>query len=226
MENITFFVERYGVIAVFLNVLLDEGGLPLPSYPLLAIAGALSVGGRPQLVLVLVAALCASVLADNTWCWIARWHGRKALAQLCRITVSPDNCIRKTEAMFLKIGPGALLFVKFIPGLSNITVSLAGVTGVRPIAFIPLQMLGASLYLGVPILLGRLFYRTLNVVIHGIDTMGKFRLLGIAAAFAIYIVVRWIDRIRFMRQFVVQAKLTSILGQMANHVRLVHCRHS
>jgi hypothetical protein len=28
MENITFFVERYGVIAVFLNVLLDEGGLP------------------------------------------------------------------------------------------------------------------------------------------------------------------------------------------------------
>jgi hypothetical protein len=54
MENITFFVERYGVIAVFLNVLLDEGGLPLPSYPLLAIAGALSVGGRPQLVLVLV----------------------------------------------------------------------------------------------------------------------------------------------------------------------------
>ena len=31
MENITFFVERYGVIAVFLNVLLDEGGLPLPS---------------------------------------------------------------------------------------------------------------------------------------------------------------------------------------------------
>ncbi len=60
MENITFFVERYGVIAVFLNVLLDEGGLPLPSYPLLAIAGALSVGGRPQLVLVLVAALCAS----------------------------------------------------------------------------------------------------------------------------------------------------------------------
>jgi hypothetical protein len=43
MENITFFVERYGVIAVFLNVLLDEGGLPLPSYPLLAIAGALSV---------------------------------------------------------------------------------------------------------------------------------------------------------------------------------------
>src|SRR5262249_32107992 len=102
----------------------------------------------------------------------------------------------------------------------------AGVTGVRPIAFIPLQMLGASLYLGVPILVGRLFYRTLNVVIHGIDTMGKFGLLGIAAAFAIYIVVRWIDRIRFMRQFVVQAKLTSILGQMVNHVRLVHCRHS
>ena len=125
MENITFFVERYGVIAVFLNVLLDEGGLPLPSYPLLAIAGALSVGGRPQLVLVLVAALCASVLADNTWYWIARRHGRKVLAQLCRITVSPDNCIRQTEAMFLKIGPGALLFVKFIPGLSNITVSLA-----------------------------------------------------------------------------------------------------
>jgi membrane protein YqaA with SNARE-associated domain len=134
MENITFFVERYGVIAVFLNVLLDEGGLPLPSYPLLAIAGALSVGGRPQLVLVLVAALCASVLADSTWYWIARRHGRKVFAQLCRITVSPDNCIRKTEAIFLKIGPGALLFVKFIPGLSNITVSLAGVTGVRLIA--------------------------------------------------------------------------------------------
>ena len=79
MENVTFFVERYGVIAVFLNVLLDESGLPLTFYPLLAIAGALSVGGGPQLVLVLVAALCASILADNTWYWIARRHGRSAI---------------------------------------------------------------------------------------------------------------------------------------------------
>jgi membrane protein DedA with SNARE-associated domain/rhodanese-related sulfurtransferase len=197
---VTFFVERYGIIAVFVNALLDEGGLPIPSYPLLAVAGALSVGGHPALLPLCVTALCASALADNTWFWTSRRHGRKALGQLCRISVSPDNCVRKTEMMFQKIGPVALLFVKFIPRLSNITVALAGVTGVRASVFIPLQLLGASVYLGAPIVLGRLFYRALNVVLREFDTMGKFGLMAIVAAFVLYIAIRWIDRFRLLRQ--------------------------
>jgi membrane protein DedA with SNARE-associated domain/rhodanese-related sulfurtransferase len=200
MEKVTLLVERYGVLAVFLNVLLDEGGLPIPSYPLLAVAGALSFDGHPPLLPVAIAALLASALADNTWFWMARRHGRKVLAQLCRISISPDNCVRKTETMFLRIGPAALFFVKFIPGLSNITVSLAGVTGVSPFVFVPFQLLGASIYLGLPIVLGRLFHQVLGKILHAIDAMGKLGLAGIAAAFAIYILVRWIDRQRFMRE--------------------------
>ena len=100
MENITFFVERYSVIALCLNVLLDEGGLPLPSYPLLAIAGALSVGGRPQLVLVLVAALCASVLADSTWYWIARRMAGKCLRSCAGLRFRPTIAFARQKRCF------------------------------------------------------------------------------------------------------------------------------
>ena len=128
MEQIAGLIAQFGLLAVFLTVLLDEGGLPLPSWPLLAAAGAMAFTGSVSLPMVIAAAVGGAIVADNLWYWIARLYGRRVLALLCKMSLSPDSCVRQTESVFSRVGPAALLFAKFVPGLGNITVALSGIT--------------------------------------------------------------------------------------------------
>ncbi|MBT9520682.1 MAG: hypothetical protein IV101_07275, partial [Dechloromonas sp.] len=59
-------LQRDAVWVVFLNVLLQQIGLPVPAVPTLLLAGSLIVGSG-QFASVLAAAIVASVLADWVW---------------------------------------------------------------------------------------------------------------------------------------------------------------
>jgi membrane protein DedA with SNARE-associated domain/rhodanese-related sulfurtransferase len=200
MEQIAGLIAEFGLLAVFLNVLLDEGGLPLPASPLLAVAGALAFTGRISLPLVIAAAVAGSFLADNLWYWTARRHGRKVLALLCKMSLSPDSCVRQTESVFGRVGPVALLFVKFVPGLGNITVALSGITRVPLAVFLPLELLGATIYLSVPVLLGWLFHGAVDSVLDTLAELGEYGLLLIVSLLAAWLTLRWWERRAFIRQ--------------------------
>jgi len=179
MDHIVRLIGEFGLLAVFLNVLLDEGGLPLPAYPLLAVAGALAAQGQLSVVSVIGAAVSGAFIADNSWYWIARFHGRRVLALLCKLSLSPDSCVRQTESLFVKVGPAALLFAKFVPGLGSVAIALSGITRVPPAIFMPFALVGASLYLSLPILLGWLFH---DAVTNILDTLARLGVIGLAIA--------------------------------------------
>ena len=200
MDHIARVIGEFGLLAVFLNVLLDEGGLPLPDYPLLAVAGALAAQGQLSVISVIAAAVAGSFIADNSWYWIARRHGGRVLALLCKLSLSPDTCVRQTESLFVKVGPAALLFAKFIPGLGSVAIALSGITRVPPALFILFELVGASLYLGLPILLGWLFH---NAVTNILDTLARLGAIGLAiivGTLALYLFIRWSQRMLFIRQ--------------------------
>lgn len=104
MQSITQLIEHYGVALVFISVLLDLLGLPIPSYPILVIAGALSVSGGASIESVIGAGLAAAVLADLTWYVIGARYGSRVLTLLCKFTLSPDGCVRNTQSLFARIG--------------------------------------------------------------------------------------------------------------------------
>src|SRR5579871_4499509 len=137
MNQIVALIEEFGLLAIFLNVLLDEGGLPLPASPLLAVAGALTVRGELNLFAIVAAAVAGSFVADNGWYWLGRYRGRQVLGLLCKLSLSPDACVRQTETLFARVGPSALLFAKFIPALGNITIALSGITRLSFALFLP-----------------------------------------------------------------------------------------
>lgn len=200
MEQIAGLIAEFGLLAVFVNVLLDEGGLPLPASPLLAVAGALAFTGQVSLPLVIAAAVAGSFVADNLWYWTARARGRGVLALLCKLSLSPDSCVRQTESVFARVGPAALLFVKFAPGLGNITVAMSGITRVRLAVFLPLELLGATIYLSVPVLLGWLFHDAVDSVLTTLTQLGEYGLLLIVSVLAAWLVLRWWERRAFIRQ--------------------------
>jgi hypothetical protein len=55
MQQVTPVIEQYGLLIVFLNVLLAEGGLPLPAFPILIAATALVTGVRHQVPEIILA---------------------------------------------------------------------------------------------------------------------------------------------------------------------------
>lgn len=200
MDDVVRLIEQFGLFAVFFTVLLDEGGLPIPASPLLAVAGALTARGELNLAMLIAAAVAGSFIADNGWYWLGRTRGRRVLGFLCKLSFSPDSCVRDTETLFVRVGPAALLFAKFIPALGNVTIALAGITRVPFAIFLPLEIAGATIYLGTPILLGRIFH---NAVSELLDTLERLGVIGIgllAVALAFYLFIRWWQRMLFIRQ--------------------------
>lgn len=199
MQHFASLIEQFGLLIVFANVLLEQGGLPLPSWPMLIVAGALGISGA-GVVPPLITAAAAAVLADTGWYFAgARW-GRKVLATLCRISLSPDSCVRQTESIFTRIGLKSLLFVKLLPGLGLVTVTMAGITGVSLPVFLLLDGIGAALFVAVPILLGRIFHNAVDIVLVTLAQLGEWGALLLVTAFAVYICARWIKRQAFIRQ--------------------------
>lgn len=200
MNQIVALIEEFGLLAVFLNVLLDEGGLPLPASPLLAVAGALSAKGELSLGAIIAAAAAGSFVADNGWYWIARYRGRQVLGLLCKLSLSPDACVRQTETLFARVGPSALLFAKFIPALGNITIALSGITRLSWALFVPLELIGATLYLSVPVVLGRIFHNAVSELLGTLARMGGIGIVVLGGALVLYLAIRWWQRAMFIRQ--------------------------
>src|SRR3982751_1334289 len=151
-------VIRHGIPLVFFNVMLEQLGVPLPAVPTLIVAGALSRMGRISSTNVLIASVVASLIADWIWFMLGRRYGYRILKTLCRISLSPDSCVRDTEARFERWGLKSLLFAKFVPGFSTVAPPLAGAGKRSTLAFLIYDAIGALLWAGSGVALGRAFH--------------------------------------------------------------------
>jgi membrane protein DedA with SNARE-associated domain/rhodanese-related sulfurtransferase len=200
MQHIASDIERYGQLVVFLNVLLAEGGVPLPAFAILVTMGALVTQSRCQVIEFVFAGVSGSLIADLAWYWCGRRFGRRVLGLLCKMSLSPDFCVRQTETVFLKAGAWSLLFTKFLPALSTISVAMAGITKMALPAFLLLNGIGALIFVAVAILLGWIFQGAITDVLGTIADIGKFGVVLLLAVLALYLLVRWWRRRALIRQ--------------------------
>jgi membrane protein DedA with SNARE-associated domain/rhodanese-related sulfurtransferase len=200
MHAIVALIQHYGLVVVFLVMLFDQAGLPIPAFPAFMVAAALGAGGRYGLEGIVVAGIAGSLIADVSWFVASRRYGRALLALLCRISLSPDSCVRQTENMYVRVGTPLLLFAKFVPGLGIVSVALAAITGVGAFVFLVLDAMGAAFLVGAAVLLGALFKTAIFAVINKLTELGAFGLALVVLAIAAYVFVRWWQRQMFIRQ--------------------------
>jgi membrane protein DedA with SNARE-associated domain/rhodanese-related sulfurtransferase len=132
---------------VFVNVLLQQLGLPVPVVPTLLLAGSLAVGSV-ALGTILAVAVVASVLADGLWYGAGRAFGYRVLAGLCKLSISPTSCVSQTEARFTRWGVWSLLVAKFVPGFSTVAPPIAGALRMSLPRFLLAAAAGAGLWAG------------------------------------------------------------------------------
>ena len=128
----------------------------------------------------LAVAAIAAVIADTFWYLTGRRYGTRVLRTLCRISLSPDSCVRQTEAIFERFGPASMLFAKFIPGFASVSTALAGAMSLRYWKFVLFDLLGALLWVGVAIGLGYVFRDAIADILETLQSLGKWGLVLVA----------------------------------------------
>lgn len=200
MVRLIELVVRHGVPLVFFNVLLEQLGVPVPAVPTLIVAGALSRESRISSTHVLIASVLASLIADWIWFMLGRRYGYRILKTLCRISLSPDSCVRDTESKFERWGLKSLLFAKFVPGFSTVAPPLAGAAKHSAIKFLIYDAIGAAVWAGSAVAVGRAFHHAIGRVIDSLENLGGWAVAIVVTIVAIFIFFKWAQRQNFYKQ--------------------------
>jgi len=198
---IEFFVgHAYAVL--FLWVLVEQLGIPVPSIPVLLTAGTLSATHRVSFVTALVAVVVACLISDSTWYLLGRQFGARVIRLLCKLSLEAATCVARTEGYFTRRGPVTLLFAKFIPGLSTVAAPIAGQTGMPYSRFLVYDLSGSLLWSLSFILAGRFFgdIAKRSEVLFGL--LSRFAV----AVFVVMVLGFFLYRITKQRRFLAQVR--------------------
>jgi membrane protein DedA with SNARE-associated domain/rhodanese-related sulfurtransferase len=192
-------IGEYGLLIVFVNVLVDQIGLPVPAVPTLVVAGALAANGELPPLPLFTWSVIACLIADCGWYFIGQIYGIQVLKLLCRISLEPDSCVSQTQTRFERWGINSLVFAKFIPGLAIIAPPLAGAMRIGWPRFILLSTGAAVLWAGTAIVAGMLFRLQIEAFLMHVNEFGSVAGMMIGAALAAYVAYKWWERVRFYR---------------------------
>ncbi len=198
MPIATHFFIAYAYPILFGWVVMEQLGVPVPSIPLLLMAGTLSATHRLHAEAALLVVVAACALGDSIWWMLGRRFGGRVLQLLCRFSMEANTCVSKTENYFGRHGASTLLFAKFVPGLSTVAPPIAGQTGMGYLRFLGYDMAGSFVWAGTYLYAGRFFGDAIKrdpTLLHLMNHSAMGLVALIILAFPIY---RWIKQRRFL----------------------------
>jgi len=201
MEPLFAVLNRRGLLLVFLWVLLEQAGIPLPAPPLLVTAGALAEEGAWRPEWLVATALAACLIADHAWFIAGRLRGRALLAGICRLSLSPDTCVRKTDDLIGRHGANLLLVAKFIPGVSAVAIPTAAAMGLAYWRFLLYDTAGSLAWCVAYVGAGMIFSREVQKLLDAMGMIGGWSVFVLALAFALYILWKLAHRRRLKRLY-------------------------
>ncbi|MFD1560658.1 DedA family protein/thiosulfate sulfurtransferase GlpE [Paraburkholderia silviterrae] len=214
-------IAQYGPALVFLNVLAGSLGLPVPAMPALVLFGAMaamhpgSIG--EQVAPVLGLSIVATLIGDSVWFLAGRLYGGNTLKTLCKLSLSRDTCVKKTERFFGRWGVRVLAIAKFVPGLSIVSVPMAGAMGTPYRQFVGFDGIGAALWSGTGLLIGVLFAPQIDMMLAGASRLGRFAAVVVVVLLVLYATYRWQRRRQLIKKLA-NARITvdDLYRAMAN----------
>jgi hypothetical protein len=123
----------------------------------------------------------------------------RVLQLLCRVSISPDACVRQTESRFERWGAPSLVVAKFIPGFATVAPPLAGAMRLPLSPFVIYSAISAALWAGVASGAGMIFYRQIDWVLLQLAQMGGYAVMVLGLALALFVGVKWWQRWRFFK---------------------------
>jgi membrane protein DedA with SNARE-associated domain/rhodanese-related sulfurtransferase len=200
MELPLHILHVYGYAVLFAWILIEQMGVPLPATPLILAAGALSAQRDLSFWLALLAGLCACAIADSMWFFIGRRYGHRVVRLLCKFSLEPTVCVRRTENSLGDRRHVTIVFAKFVPGVATVISPLAGRSKMRYREFLVFDTFGSALWMATLLLGGRLFGDALKRNPGLLDEVGRFSGALLAAGIVGFFLIRLWRRHRTLRR--------------------------
>jgi len=217
MHEALEFLLRHIEMVVFLTVLAEQIGFPIPAVPVLLAAGAVAGDGQAALTVLTGLSVAACLLGDMVWFELGRHRGRQALTLLCRISLEPDACVRRTENLFVTHGIRALILAKFIPGLSTLAPALAGLFKISLGRFFLFNGAGSLLWSLSFLLLGYIFSDQIGYVAEQAVRFGTTAGTVFAIGLGGYILYKYVHRQKLLRELRVARIMPAELKQLMDN---------
>jgi len=197
MGNSDELIRQYGLLLVFGSVLVEQLGLPIPSIPVLLLAGAASGRGEISFTAALVLSIVASLISDSLWYEIGRKKEGKVLSTACRISLNPDSCVRQMKSLLVRWGFPSLLIAKFIPGFSMVAPPIVGSMKKPRSLFWLFSGVGAGLWAGSALVGGLIFSDAIEIILSGMSRVGRLAAVAVVLVFVLLVLVKYLQRRRF-----------------------------
>ena len=192
--------ESHGLLLVFVNVLLEQIGLPVPAYPTLIVTGALAMQSKPLLGAGILVAMVACLIADTLWYFAGKRYGGVLLKTICKISLSQDTCIRQGLNVYDRVGPRAMLLSKFLPGAGALVTTVAGMNATPFALFMRYSLAGSFIWAGSALLLGMLFTDAIIPLLSWLTGYLPIAIGGVLAALALFIGWKYWKRRRLIKR--------------------------
>jgi rhodanese-related sulfurtransferase len=118
---------------------------------------------------------------------------------MCRLSLSPDSCVRQTENIYERWGAPSLVVAKFVPGFAAVATSMAGMVRTRLSSFALFDTIGALLWSTVAVALGWTFRNAVGDVLAVLAEAGHWGLIALIVALALFIAVKALQRYQLIR---------------------------
>ena len=196
-------IAQRGGALIFLNVLLQQIGVPIPAEPTLLVAGSLSARGHLSAASIAGAILVATLIADVTWFFIGRRFGEGALRVVLRVSSSPQRRLQQLEHLFSRRRTTAITLGKLFPGFPMAAPVLAGALGAPLRVFLAYDLLALTLWGATFTGLGAIFQGNVAFVVRSLERVGAWGLVlagGVVASLVARSVARYVRAARAARE--------------------------
>ena len=194
MNDLVELLTHHGVAVVFFATVAARLGAPVPAAPFLIVAGALSMGGPLSFAGATAAAVAGNLIGDAAWFLAGRRWGYRVMRLLCRISLSADTCVARSESFLGRWGGASLIAAKFVPGVSVVAPPMAGALHMSNTRFLVYETIAALIWTLLFLFIGRVFHAAIA------DVLAVLANVGLAAAaliaLALLAFVGWRYRLR------------------------------
>lgn len=186
-DSIVDLFARYGYAAVFVGVLLENTGLPVPGETTVLAGGALSHYGHLSLARVILVAIVAAVVGDNLGFSIGRRGGRRLVERFGAGFGITRQRLDTFDTFFERHGAKTVFVARFITGLRVWCALLAGASDMRWPTFLFFNATGAIVWSTTIAVVGYALGRSWQTLDRVIGTAGLVGLVLVAALVTIWI---------------------------------------
>ena len=202
MDSVLSLLAAHTYSLLFGWVLIEQGGLPVPSAPIMLAAGTMSAAHKLHLAYAIPLILVACFISDSVWYFLGKRFGGGVLNILCRFSLEAATCVERTHGTVGKRGAFTMLFAKFVPGLNTVAAPIAGQLRIPYLTFVVYDMAGSLIWSSAWLFAGRFFG---DVAKRSADFFALLGHFGIALVI-LMVVGLLIYRLVKRRQFLVQLR--------------------